>query len=64
MGVISELVRYDRRPEDLPKEFAETVSTIVKIVGKSTKTLYSTLSLLKLVPEIQEESNNMSEKNG
>ncbi|MCX5814668.1 MAG: ParB/RepB/Spo0J family partition protein [Proteobacteria bacterium] len=52
-GVMSELVSYDRRPEDLSKEIADTVSAIAKISAKSTRTLLRTLSLLKLSPEIQ-----------
>ncbi len=52
-GVISELVNYDRRPEDLSKEIAETVSAIVVIVGKTTRTVFNGLSLLKTPDEIQ-----------
>jgi len=53
-GVMSELVRYDRRHDDMPEETVETVSTVSEIVGKSTRTLFRTISLLKLVPKIQD----------
>ncbi|MCX5809023.1 MAG: ParB/RepB/Spo0J family partition protein, partial [Proteobacteria bacterium] len=52
-GVMSELVSYNRRPEDLPEEIAVTVTAIVEISGKSIKTLFNGLSLLKLSDEIQ-----------
>ena len=52
-GVMSVLVSYDRRPEDLSKEIAETVSAIVEIVGKTTRTVFNGLSLLKTPDEIQ-----------
>ena len=52
-GVMSELVSYDRRPEDLSKEIADTLSAIAEIAGKSIRTLSRTLSLLKTPPEIQ-----------
>ena len=48
-------MNYDRRPEDLSREIAETVSAIIEIVGKSTKTLFNGLSFLKLSPEIETE---------
>jgi hypothetical protein len=51
---MSELVSYNRRPEDLPEEIALTVRAIIEISGKSIQTLHRTLSLLKLVPKIQE----------
>ncbi|MCX5811568.1 MAG: ParB/RepB/Spo0J family partition protein [Proteobacteria bacterium] len=52
-GVMNELVNYDRRPEDLSKEIADTVSAISEISGKSIRTLSRTISLLKLSDEIQ-----------
>jgi ParB family transcriptional regulator, chromosome partitioning protein len=52
-GVINELVNYDRRPEDLSKEIADTVSAISEIAGKSIRTLSRMISLLKLSDEIQ-----------
>ncbi|MCX5811140.1 MAG: ParB/RepB/Spo0J family partition protein [Proteobacteria bacterium] len=52
-GVMSELLVYDRRPEDQFVEVRETVSRIVEIVGKTTRTLYNMISLLKLSDEIQ-----------
>jgi hypothetical protein len=53
-GVMSDLVGYDRRPEDLLKEFADTVPAIAEISAKSTRTMLRTISLLKLVPKIQD----------
>ena len=52
-GVMSIMVSYNRRPEDLSKEIANTVSAIAEISGKSTKPLYNGLSLLKLSDEMQ-----------
>ncbi len=52
-GVMSELVSYDRRPEDLSKEIAETFSATAEIVGKTIRTMYNGLSLLKLPDEMQ-----------
>jgi len=52
-GVMNDLIRYDRRPDDLTKEIVETFSTISEIAGKSIRTLFNGLSLLKLLPEIQ-----------
>ncbi len=53
-GVMSEFVVYERRQEDLPQEIRVTVTQISEIVGKSIKTLFNTISLLKLVPKLQE----------
>ncbi|MCX5806980.1 MAG: ParB/RepB/Spo0J family partition protein, partial [Proteobacteria bacterium] len=44
-GVMSVLVVYERRQEDLPQEIRETISQISEIVGKSTRTLFNTISL-------------------
>ncbi len=52
--VMSDLVRYNRKPETLPEEIVTTVVTISEISAKSINTLYNTISLLKLVPKIQE----------
>ncbi|OQB67485.1 MAG: Chromosome-partitioning protein Spo0J [Deltaproteobacteria bacterium ADurb.Bin135] len=52
-GVMSELVKYEMKPESLSKEIVDTVSTISQISAKSTRTLLRTISLLKLFPEIQ-----------
>jgi hypothetical protein len=51
---MSELVRFDRRHDDMPEELVETVSTNSEIVGKTIRTLYNIISLLKLVPKIQD----------
>jgi ParB-like chromosome segregation protein Spo0J len=53
-GVMSTLVSYSRRPEDLPEEIALTVRAIIEISAKSIQTVHRTISLLKLVPKIQE----------
>jgi len=53
-GVMSTLVSYNRRPEDLPEEIALTVRAIIEISAKSIQTMHRTISLLKLVPKIQE----------
>ena len=50
---MSELVNYDRRPEGVSDVIAATVAAILQITGKSTKTLFNGLSLLKLSDEIQ-----------
>jgi ParB family chromosome partitioning protein len=52
-GVMSELVSYDRRPDGVSDAIAATVAAILEISGKSTKTLFNGLSLLKLPPEMQ-----------
>ncbi|MCX5808073.1 MAG: ParB/RepB/Spo0J family partition protein [Proteobacteria bacterium] len=54
-GVMSDLVKYEMKPESLLKIIVDTVSTISEISGKSTRTLLRTISLLKLSPEIQAE---------
>jgi hypothetical protein len=48
------LVMYSRWPESAPEEIALTVRAIVKISAKSSPTLFNVISLLKLVPNIQE----------
>ena len=53
--LMADLVSYEMRPEDLSKEIADTVSAISEIIGKSTRTLLRTISLLKLPDEIQAE---------
>jgi hypothetical protein len=52
-GVMSVLVSYNRRPEDLPEEIATTVVATTEIVRKTVRTLFNGLSLLKLSPEIR-----------
>ena len=46
-GVMNDLIKYDRRPDDLTKEVVETFSTISEIAGKSIKTLFNGFSLLQ-----------------
>ncbi|MCX5813386.1 MAG: ParB/RepB/Spo0J family partition protein [Proteobacteria bacterium] len=52
-GVMSELVSYKRRLEDVSASFASTVDAIMQISGKAYTSLFRTISLLKLSPEIQ-----------
>ena len=52
-GVMNELMSYNRRPDSVSEEIAETVSAIVEISGKTARTLYNGLSLLKLPSAIQ-----------
>ena len=52
-GVMSELVVYERRPGDQLEEIRVTVTRICEIAGKTMRTLFNGLSLLKLPPEIQ-----------
>ena len=52
-GVMSELMWYMRKPEDVSGEVVATFATTLDIVGKSIKTLYNVISLLKNPPEIQ-----------
>ncbi|MCX5811236.1 MAG: ParB/RepB/Spo0J family partition protein [Proteobacteria bacterium] len=52
-GVMSELIKYDRKPELVSDELVATVATALQISGKSTKTMFNGFSLLKLPPEIQ-----------
>jgi hypothetical protein len=53
-GVINELMNYNLKPDSVSKEVTDTVSVIVKISAKSIQTMHRTISLLKLVPKIQE----------
>jgi hypothetical protein len=52
-GVMSELVKYNRKPDTLSESLVSTVDTILKISGKAYTTLFRTISLLKNPPEIQ-----------
>jgi hypothetical protein len=51
---MAESVRYNRKPETLSEEIVTTVVTISKISVKSITTLLNVISLLKLVPKIQD----------
>ena len=51
--LMAELVNVMRTPDYAPEEVSETVSEIAKISGKSIKTLFNGISLLKLPDEIQ-----------
>jgi len=52
-GVMGELVNYDRSPNCTSEGFPATVAGAVEISGKSTRTLFRMISLLKLFDEIQ-----------
>ena len=54
-GVMNDLVVYERRPGDQLEEIRETFSRISEISGKTIRTLYNGLSLLKNPDEIQAE---------
>ncbi|MCX5804924.1 MAG: ParB/RepB/Spo0J family partition protein [Proteobacteria bacterium] len=54
-GVMSELVNVMRTPDYASEGFSATVAETLEIVGKSIKTLFNIISLLKLSPEIQAE---------
>ncbi|MCX5807495.1 MAG: ParB/RepB/Spo0J family partition protein [Proteobacteria bacterium] len=53
-GVISDLVSYNRSPKYVSESFSSTVEEILKIVRKSITTMFNVISLLKLVPKIQD----------
>jgi ParB/RepB/Spo0J family partition protein len=53
-GAMAELVNITRTPKNAPEEVSCTVQEIEKIAGKSISTMFRTISLLKLVPKIQE----------
>jgi len=50
---MSGLVSYKLKPDDPSNLLTPTVGVIFKITGKSITTLFNTISLLKLSPEIQ-----------
>ena len=52
-GVLNEMMSYNRRPDSVSEIIAATVAAIIEISGKSSKTLYNLISLLKTPPEIQ-----------
>jgi ParB family chromosome partitioning protein len=52
-GVMKELVNIMRTPDYVSEEISFTLNEIVKISAKSYPTLFRTISLLKLSPEIQ-----------
>jgi ParB family chromosome partitioning protein len=52
-GVMNEIMNYNLKPENVSEAMTETVSVIVDIAGKSTRTLLNGLSLLKTPDEIQ-----------
>ncbi|MCX5812800.1 MAG: ParB/RepB/Spo0J family partition protein [Proteobacteria bacterium] len=54
-GVMSDLVKYNRKPDTLSEALVFTLNTIIEISAKSYPTLFRTISLLKPSPEIQAE---------
>ncbi|MCX5816993.1 MAG: ParB/RepB/Spo0J family partition protein [Proteobacteria bacterium] len=52
-GVMSDLIKYNRKPDTLSEAAVFTLNTIIEISGKSYPTLFRTVSLLKNPPEIQ-----------
>ncbi|MCX5809774.1 MAG: ParB/RepB/Spo0J family partition protein [Proteobacteria bacterium] len=52
-GVMNELMKVIREPEYASQEFIATVAMTLEISGKSIKTMFNGLSLLKLPDEIQ-----------
>jgi len=53
-GLMSEFVNYKLKPDDPSNQLTPTVGVIIEITGKSITTLFNTISLLKLVPKIQD----------
>ena len=51
--IINTMMNIEREPNRVKKEFTDTVSVIVKISGKSLRSLERSCSLLKLPEEIQ-----------
>ncbi|MCX5813833.1 MAG: ParB/RepB/Spo0J family partition protein [Proteobacteria bacterium] len=54
-GVMNDLVSVMRSSDYIAEGFSANVAEILEITGKSIKTVYNGLSLLKLPPEIQAE---------
>ena len=54
-GVMSDLIKYNRKPDTLSEALVFTLNTIIEISAKSYPTLFRTISLLKLSTEIQAE---------
>ena len=52
-NLMADLVKYNMKPDSLPGEAVETFSTVAQIAGKTIRTLFNGLSLLKLSPELQ-----------
>jgi hypothetical protein len=52
-GIFNTMILVEREPDRVKKEIVDTVSTIVKISGKSLSSLKRLCSLLKLPDEIQ-----------
>ena len=52
-GTLNELMSYNLRPNSVADEIAATVAAILQISGKSIRTLYNGMSLLKLPDAIQ-----------
>ncbi|MCX5811526.1 MAG: ParB N-terminal domain-containing protein, partial [Proteobacteria bacterium] len=54
-GVMSDLIKYNRKPDTLSEAVVSTVDTTMQISGKAYTSLFRTISLLKLSSEIQAE---------
>jgi ParB family chromosome partitioning protein len=52
--IINSFILYERSPERLANDFVDTVSTIVKITGKSTRSVQRVFEFLRLPGELQE----------
>jgi hypothetical protein len=50
---MSDLIKYNRKPDTLQEEMVTTVVTTAEISAKPYSTMYNGLSLLKTPPEIQ-----------
>ncbi|MCX5811547.1 MAG: hypothetical protein NT178_03260 [Proteobacteria bacterium] len=50
---MSDLIKYNRKSDTLSEAVVSTVDTAMQISGKAYPTLFRTISLLKLAPEIQ-----------
>jgi ParB family transcriptional regulator, chromosome partitioning protein len=57
-GVMSEFVNCKLKPDDPSNQLTPTVGVIIEITGKSITTLFNVISLLKLVPKIQDAISN------
>ena len=52
-GVMSDLIKYNRKPDTLSEVMVSTLDTIMKISGKAYTSMFRAISLLKLPDQIQ-----------
>jgi len=52
-GLMSDLIKYNRKPDTLSEAMVSTLDTIMKISGKAYTSMFRTMSLLKLPDQIQ-----------